>query len=452
MIEARVGQRFFWASVPPRHWKTFTLRHIVARHIEVWPGEWVAWITYAQQFANKQSRAIRRILRGSNVHLSEEVTRQDEWEILCGPDMEPGGFRAKGVTSGIAGEGFRLIVVDDPFGSREDAQSQTIRDAVYEALEDDIIPRLSPDGALLLVHTRWHQDDAIGRYRAKGWRGINIPALAESAHDPLGRAPGEALLPGWRPRHELERIRDENPAKFASLYQGDPRPTGLSLFANEPSYFRDLPNAPYVVGYGTDLAYTARTSADWSRALQAHRFGRDVYFTGGIGAQTTADQFTPSLKSFTSSPPAACRWYIGGGGEKGVSQFIVREIPRLQAIPATTDKRVRATPLAEAYQAGRVHFPAPGSRYWGPWVDDCLGEMRVFTGVNDAHDDWVDAAAAAYDQAMQGALDLSEGFGGVVGDRWSGSVEARYLDTSSLDPFQADFLAWMNRDDDGDLN
>ena len=395
-IEPHTGQRFFWFSVPPRHWKTYTLRHGAAKHLEAWPREWVAWFSHTQQFANKQSRAVRRILASAGVKLSEEVNRQDEWELAS-----DGGMRAKGAGSAVAGEGFRLIVVDDPFGRRQDAESQVTRDRVFDWLEDDVITRLAPDGCLFLVHTRWHVDDAIGRYRKRGWPGVNIKALADYADgesDPLGRGIGEALLPNIRPREWLEELRANNARKFVSLYQGEPREAGAEVFKPNPPRFVELPERePFTVGYGADLAYTAKTSADRSVVLRLQRYGDRFFVTGCREARVDAPSFCLSMSVFVREKRGPVRWYIGGGGEKGAAQFLALKVPELKAIPATVDKLVRATPASEAWNGDRIILPAEDSPFYGDWVDLLIDEATEFTGVNDQHDDFVDALAAGFD-------------------------------------------------------
>jgi len=150
-----------------------------------------------------------------------------EWETHGG-----GVVRSVGVGAGIAGFGAGLIVIDDPVKNRAEAESVTYRDRVWEWFNDDIYTRMEPNAAIILIQTRWHEDDLAGRLLkemedgGEQWDVVSLPALAESENtnyelqitngnkktnrenedlnskfvirnskltDPLGRKPGHAL-------------------------------------------------------------------------------------------------------------------------------------------------------------------------------------------------------------------------------------------------------------------
>ncbi|MFN2501642.1 MAG: phage terminase large subunit, partial [Pyrinomonadaceae bacterium] len=112
---------------------------------------------------------------------SRRANSEAEWETSQG-----GGLRAVGVGSGVTGFGASLIVVDDPVKSRAEAESQTFRDNLYEWFNDDLYTRLEPKGAIILIQTRWHEDDLAGRLiremhdGGEHWDIIDLPALAET--------------------------------------------------------------------------------------------------------------------------------------------------------------------------------------------------------------------------------------------------------------------------------
>src|SRR6185369_2078283 len=178
-IAPHKGQRFYWFSVPPRHWKTTTLVHGMLKHLLRWPEQGVGYFSHTQPFANKQSREVRKLATAAQLKFASDSNRQDEWQLTTG-----GGMFARGINAIPAGIGIRLAVVDDPFVGRDDANSKAKRDLVFNAIEDDILPRLTPDGCVFLVHTRWHPDDAIGRVkRLANWRGLNKKALSGPEED-----------------------------------------------------------------------------------------------------------------------------------------------------------------------------------------------------------------------------------------------------------------------------
>ncbi|HMJ56836.1 MAG TPA: hypothetical protein VK540_32425, partial [Polyangiaceae bacterium] len=318
----------------------------------------------------------------------------DEWELR---DYD-GGVTARGVQGFGAGLGFRLIVLDDLIKTRKEAESPTYRQQVWDAIEDDILPRLTPDGCVWLVHTRWHEDDPIGRAKKQGWRGVNLKALGGEAED-------QPLLRKHWDFGVLDAIRKKNARKFASLYQGMPRPKGGAVFGPPTLYDwkTERPTAGFRRAYGIDLAYSEKTvaRADWSVSLEMNRVEtKDTkkplfYIVDMERKQVDAPSFTLTLHAQQAKRPGPMRWYASGT-EKGAGQFVKKKVPQLKIKNATADKYVRATPFSEAWNEGRVLVPDGEDK--PAWVDELVEEITTFTGVKDASDDIVDAGAAGFDE------------------------------------------------------
>jgi predicted phage terminase large subunit-like protein len=141
-----------------------------------------------------------------------------------------GGYAAKGVGQAIAGFRANMAVVDDPVGSRADAESAANRAHVFDWFSADFTTRLLPDSPLFVVATRWHSDDLCGRIEqmmkeGKGipYEVVNIPAICEEENDPLGRAIGECLWPDFTPISFYLNLKFSLPPRdWSSLYQGTP--------------------------------------------------------------------------------------------------------------------------------------------------------------------------------------------------------------------------------------
>jgi predicted phage terminase large subunit-like protein len=388
-IAPHQGQRFYWFSVPPRHWKTTTLVNGCMKHLLRWPGEGVAYFSHTQSFASKQSREMRRLAERCKLGFARDSNRQDEWELSTG-----GGLVARGIGAVPSGRGFRLIVIDDPFQGRAQANSKVERDRVFDAIEDDALTRLSPDGSLFLVHTRWHPDDPIGRYaKRRGWHGDNLPALGGPESD-------QALLPSEWPFEVLDQIRRSNPYKFAALYQGEPILPGEQLFRQPATYewAAGIPSAGRQAAYGVDLAYSAKTTGDWSVCVKLVKINTSdgpLYYVADVQRKhVDAPSCALTLKALVSSEPGGMLWYAATS-EMGAAQFIAARVPGFEAKQAKVDKFQRAQPASEAWNLGRILVPTGEGR--PEWVDDFVDELTGFTGVKDAHDDQVDSLAAAFD-------------------------------------------------------
>lgn len=387
-IEPHDDQRFFFFSVPPRHWKSETLKHAIVKHLHRWTEDEVAYCTHTATFAASQSRDVRRLARLSGLQFSDDSNRKDEWHTVSGS-----GLIARGVGGELTGRGFRLIVVDDPVKSREVAESAVEREKIFNWLEDDVVSRLTPDGTLILVHTRWHPDDPIGRYFKKGWRGHNIQAIRDVDGEEI------ALLPSQWPLELLRKIRDVNPYRFASLYQGEPRPRGGRVFDAKPQTYSPaaLP-VRFRRAHGLDLAYSKKSRADRSVMLTAVSDGWDIYLTGAKIRRERSDEFIGTARAVADELPGPIRWYCSGV-EKAIADLFATGGVHLNALNATQDKFTRAQPAAKLWNRGRIWLPESGVDSDGTdWVHELTEEIGAFTGVNDPHDDIVDALAALVDE------------------------------------------------------
>ena len=397
------GQRFFWVSIPPRHWKSVTLMHGVAMHLQRWPTENVIYATHTAKFARKQSRTIRRLAIAAGLTISKDVNTQDEWEL----EGTEAGLVARGVGGEVTGRGARLIVIDDPIKSRKVAESPVEREAIWSWIIDDILSRLTPDGVAILNHTRWHPDDPIGRAQADSdqqWEGENLQALSGPDED-------QPLLPEHWPFEVLDRIRKRNAYSWASLYQGKPRPRGGAVF-DPPHYYvvGTEPRHGFRVGYGTDLAYSKKTHADWSVLLRFIEHEGRYYITHMLRVQARAKEFRAAASRLVDAMPGPVRWYCSGV-EQGVADLMEDDITWLNPMNASADKFLRAQPVAEAWNDGRILVPCDNEETGEEapdWVDDLVLEVCQFTGVADLHDDIVDALAAGFDE-LQGGESMSSG-------------------------------------------
>jgi predicted phage terminase large subunit-like protein len=388
-------------SIAVRHGKTESVEAYAVARLVADPGLQILVGTYNQQQADLLSRVIRRHARAQGVVMSEDRDAAREWETAAG-----GGVRAVGAGAGVASVNAGLILIDDPIGSRDEAESQTHRDKVWDWLTNDILARCVPGTAVIVSHPRWHQDDPIGRLRdrqAARWRVIDLPGRAEPG-DPLGRPEGSPLWPELRGEAWLDEKRDElGEYGFASLVQGRPRPREGGMF--KWAWWQHLEAVPAA---GPMLRY-------WDLAgTQPKGHGHDPDHTAGallcrMGDLRTAvvdmARFRESIaqrdahleavaRADLAAYPGRVRWWIeteaGLAGDRTTQ--LVRRLQALGMAVSTehpTGNKVhRAEPLASAVEAGNVLL-CPGA-----WRDPFRAEAADFP--NGAHDDQVDAAAGAF--------------------------------------------------------
>lgn len=385
--------------MPPRHTKSemVTVRYSAYR-LEKNPKMNIILGSYNQKLANRFSRKIKRIAQ-TRLAMSADRKAVEEWETAIG-----GGVRAVGVGAGVTGFGADLIMVDDPVKSREEAESEAYRAKVWDWFNDDLYTRLEPGGAIVLIMTRWHEDDLAGRLlkqmedgEGEKWEVVSLPALAED-DDPLGREEGEALCPARYDREKLLRVQKQlGSYSFAALYQQRPTPLEGGLFKR--SWFGEdkiLDRAPEGLRWarGYDLAVSTKTSADYTASFRC-AFDRD-------GNLYIADGFRKRLEYPDQRRYVVRRMVEEKNTMHGIEKALhgqafvqdLRRIPAVRGVPfrdvvVDKDKFTRALVWANLAEAGKVYLIR------GPWIYDFLEEVCRFTGKNDKHDDQVDAVSLA---------------------------------------------------------
>ena len=226
-------------TLPPRHGKSLLCSlYLPAWYLNKYPDRRVILTSYGDDYAAEWGRRIRDLIQNHDQKLGIRIDRKsqaaDRWDL----EGTPGGLKTAGVGGQITGRGANLFIIDDPIKSAEDANSTTLRDKAWEWWQRTASTRLQPvtkggkrvqNPSLLLIQTRWHEDDLAGRFlledREKAdWTVINLPALAEE-NDLLGRVPGTALCPEIFDENALGAQREVmGAAGFAALYQNRPQP------------------------------------------------------------------------------------------------------------------------------------------------------------------------------------------------------------------------------------
>jgi predicted phage terminase large subunit-like protein len=380
--EARDSEMEVVVHAPPRHTKTETILHAIAQMVSLDPARTNAYVTYAQALAQSKSRKARMLASAAGVELAEDAQRLEEWRTA-----EGGGLLATGVGGPLTGHGVDgLLIVDDPFKNRVEAESETTRAKVWDWFNDVAYTRKEPGASVVVVATRWHPQDLSGKLvTEKGWRYVKLPALDVDGH---------ALWPARFPVAELEKIREQvGEYTWTSLYQGEPRSRGGAVFGDVRTYDR-APTLGYRIALGIDCAYSAKTHADYSVCIALAEYEGLYYVLDVQRRQIQAPAFgaqVAATQKVRGKPQT--RWYYAGP-ELGVAQLLTAAgVENLHAVSAKSDKFVRAQPVAAAWNAGKVLVPANA-----PWLDAFVAEVAGFTGVDDDQDDQVDALAAAYDE------------------------------------------------------
>lgn len=412
-------------TMPPRHGKSSLIsRYFPAWWLGTFPDERVILTSYGHSLAAFWSGRARDCLaeygpRYFDVSVRGRGTAAN-WSIAG----HEGGMIAAGVGGPIGGYGADLLICDDLIKNAEEADSMVMRDKVWDWLNSTAYTRLHPNAVVIIVHTRWNEDDAIGRTiremdddpTSERWTVLNLPAIAEEDESPfplsLGRRRGEALWPQRYNLHALNNIRVKLTGRWwAALYQQRPAPEGGDFF--QETWFPLILNHPAFLASCRywDLAATEKTKAN-----------QDPDYTAGCLMSRGIDHlyYIRDMRHFRGSPAKVmdliCSTALtdgkdvqivieqeGGASGKIVIDDIIRHFHRLGIGPFTIladpvqakgAKVRRAEPLAAAAEHGFVKCIRDHWNY-----KSFIAELVVFP--NGAHDDQVDAASGAYSKLFK---------------------------------------------------
>jgi predicted phage terminase large subunit-like protein len=381
-------------STPPRHAKTETILHGIARQLARRPSTMFGYASFNNPLALEKSRAARDYAAVAGVKIRRDADAASMWRTV-----EGGGLYAGGISSTWTGRGIQTLIVDDPLKDREQAESRVYRDAAYNWLTSTALSRIEPGGSVIVCQQRWHQDDLIGRLLAEQgetWTYLNLPAIDDD---------GEALWPERWPIEALQALRlTLGEYNFASQYLGSPRVRGAQLFRDPVRYTQ-----PQIAGsrilIGVDVAITAKTRADYAAACVLAVSGSKSDMRADVlevfRAQMEAPQLCVELEKLQRKYNAPLVVESNGVGAPVIQLLKAMGNGKLRVVPyaAKGDKFLRAQSVAAGLNAGNVRIPSTDSH----WIRPFLAEVLNFTGVNDDHDDQVDALGHAWNFALSTA-------------------------------------------------
>jgi predicted phage terminase large subunit-like protein len=366
-------------------------------HLAQHPTHCVIAASHTQELAEKWGRRVRNLISEHGlvlgIGLSPDSQAAGRWETSVG-----GEYFSAGVGGAITGRRADLVVIDDPVRSREDADSELVRDKTWDWYKSDLYTRLKPGGRIVLIQTRWHEDDLAGRLLADmqaggdKWDVISLPALAEE-NDPLGRSPGTPLWPEWEDDEALARKRRAvGPRDWSALYQQRPAPEEGDYFKAE--WLRPYDKAPdpktlRVYG-GSDYAVTMDGGDFTCHAVVGLDPEGRMYLLDLWRKQTSSDIWIEAFCDLVKEwKPLA--WAEEQGQIKaGVGPFIDRRQRERRAyvfreqFPTRGDKAVRAQSIRGRIALEGLYVPISA-----PWYPDLRSELLSFPA--GKHDDQVDA-------------------------------------------------------------
>lgn len=395
-------------SVPPRHGKS----ELATKSFIPWvlgknPDWSTIMATYNQNFAGDFGRSVRGTLQDPRYQQVFPHIQLDPGTKSADRQMTTKGAQMTFVGRGgsLTGRGGHLLLIDDPIKDRKEADSGLIRDQLWSWYTQVFASRaMTDDVRILLIQTRWHEDDLIGRLtdphnpsynrrEASRWEVINLPALANEA-DPLGRKPGVALWPKRFSAGFLAGVRDQDARGFSALYQGEPSPdTGLFFGPEDIVEYQSMKQVPDGLRmYGaSDHAISQQQWADKTCLMV---FGVDQNDHVWIMPDTNLNKHPSNLQIeiminlMKKHNPLF--WFAEKGHiTKSIGPFLRKRMAEedhftsMYELQPVNDKQSRAQSIKGRMAAGKVHFPA-----FAPWYQEARRQILSFPA--GAKDDFVD--------------------------------------------------------------
>lgn len=432
--------------MPPRYWKSLLTSNLFPVYIlGRLPDSNIIIASYTGEIAQEASRKAQHFFNsnnyralfgeiagnGSDVAMSRSSSSVRAWGLAA---PHRGTMRAVGVGGSLTGRSANLLVLDDLHKDRSEAESQTTRDGVWDWLTSTALLRAERNTAIIMMMTRWHADDVVGRTlrlmasdpRNEQWHILSLPARAPKISeypattaeqrqmmlngvyldliDQLGRTQGDPLWREFQDASALELIERRDAYNFGSLYQQLPYTRDGGLFVRNK--FAILPNPPADAVFRVwwwDMAGT-RGGGDYTAGvlMAINALGR-VVVERVVRARLATDARNQLVRTMADETARLYGtqnfeiWREQEPGSSGIDSALmtVRALSGYIAKyqPSTGDKRLRAEPLSAQQLAGNVFLVA------GDWNDSYIAELVAFPG--GAHDDQVDASTGAYNKLAE---------------------------------------------------
>lgn len=349
--------------------------------------------SHTTELAEKWGRRVRNLIADNeltlDIAMSADSTSAGRWALNTKSE-----YYAAGVGTGIAGFRANLGIIDDPIRSRQDADSDLIRDRVWDWYINDFRTRLVPGAAEILIQTRWHEDDLAGRALAhQAWETVSLPALA-TENDALGRAVGEPLWSddSYGYGAQLTQLAASTPARtWNALYQQNPVPDDGTFFKSEwIGEYDKAPTTMHIYG-ASDFAVTEGNGDYTEHGVFGVDQNGNVYALDWWRGQASADVWIDRLCDLILKHKPMCWFGEAGPIRRSIEPFLMRRMQersafcRVEWMASIHDKPTRARSIQALASMGKFWVP----KSCPDWVTELRRQMLTFPA--GKFDDAVDA-------------------------------------------------------------
>ena len=394
-------------TTPPQHGKSQSITETLpswylGRH----PSKHVIEISYNEDFAIKFGRRNKRKIEefGDDifgVKIAKDNNRAVEFETT-----EHGGMLSRGVGTGVTGQPADLMIIDDPIKNKKEAFSKSRRDLIYEEWLMSFKTRLAPGAKVVIIMTRWHEDDLAGRLLAEeeNIKLLRFPCECEdedsAVEKKLGRKIGDALCPEigkgneWLAEYKKGLVSREGSMTWNALFQG--RPTAMEGNVIERDWWDFYEELPQINTWvmSVDAAFKDDDRSDFVAIQVWGKTHADIYLIDAVKKHLSFPDTIVEIRRLRAMYPE-CKTTLIEDRANGsaIIRMLRYEMSGVIPIQPIGSKMARVQAILGAIESGNVHLPK-NKRFVGDFIEEC----SAFP--NAAHDDQVDCMSQALNRLI----------------------------------------------------
>ena len=378
-------------SCPPQHGKSLTVTETFPSwYVGKYPDRRCIIACYNDDFAGKFGRRNKAKIDEVGQFVFDIRLKKSSDRDMEVADHD-GGIITRGIMAGITGNAGDLIIIDDPVKNRLEADSSTYRERLWEEWENSIMTRTQAGTKIIIIQTRWHEDDLAGRVIANEnfVEVVNIPVEAEE-NDILGRDIGDALCPEigkdnkWL--QEFKQRYADGKRAWNALYMGRPTSAEGNIFKREWwQYYDKLPEHIQLVGISVDATFKDSDTSDFVAIEVWGKLNNDYYLIDLIKKRMDFPETLKAIRYMADKYPNKHSILVEDKANgSAIISMLKHEIGGIIAITPKESKVARANAITGIVEGGNVYLPRY-SDFTGEFVE----EFASFP--NGVHDDLVDA-------------------------------------------------------------
>jgi len=393
-------------TTPPQHGKSQSITETLpswylGRH----PDRRVIEISYNEEFATRFGRLNRRKIEefGDDlfgITLAKDSNRNVEWEIA----EYGGGMMSRGIGTAVTGERCNLMIIDDPVKNKAEAFSKSRRDLLYQEWLMSFKTRLAPHSKVILIMTRWHEDDLAGRLllNEENIKLLRFPCECEEEGDLLHRSIGDALCPeigkdnAWLAAYKASMVTTEGTMAWNAMFQGRPSAMEGNIIQRDWWEYYKSTDMPQINTWAmsVDASFKDEDQSDFVAIQVWGKNGPNIYLIDAVKKHLNFPDTIMEIRRLRGMYPD-CKTTLIEDKANGsaIITMLRREMTGIVAVQPIGSKMARVQAILGAIESGNVHVPED-KRFTADFVDECSSFP------NAAHDDQVDCMSQALNRLI----------------------------------------------------